>query len=188
MWSNCTFFQDWMCLAFHRLIKNSNASSTLWFLCNFWYSLHFQSLSSRLYAVIIHVFLANKSCGFIAFFMKSKLFILVNDLFHTVAIGITLIMLRITTLRGRLKCYFTTFFGGFYFFLTCLCLLLSNRNLDLKKPIYQKACVYGHFKPGFTWEDPKPLVYKSDSGNVWEKLQPWSRQNWFNLQLILNKA
>ena len=33
------------------------------------------------------------------------------------------------------------------------------RDLDLKKPIYQKTCVYGHFKPGFTWEEPKKLVF-----------------------------
>jgi len=33
------------------------------------------------------------------------------------------------------------------------------RDLDLKKPIYQKTCTYGHFKPGFTWEVPKNLVY-----------------------------
>lgn len=31
------------------------------------------------------------------------------------------------------------------------------RELDLKKPIYTDTCVYGHFKPGFTWEVPKPL-------------------------------
>jgi len=33
------------------------------------------------------------------------------------------------------------------------------KELDLKKPIYQEACVYGHFKPGFTWEVSKHLVY-----------------------------
>lgn len=33
------------------------------------------------------------------------------------------------------------------------------RALDLKKPIYQDSCVYGHFKPGFSWEVPKELVY-----------------------------
>ncbi|XP_031569423.1 S-adenosylmethionine synthase-like [Actinia tenebrosa] len=33
------------------------------------------------------------------------------------------------------------------------------KDLDLKKPIYQKTCVYGHFKEGFTWEVPKPLKY-----------------------------
>lgn len=33
------------------------------------------------------------------------------------------------------------------------------RELDLKKPIYQKTSTYGHFKPGFTWETPKKLVY-----------------------------
>ncbi|XP_068707272.1 S-adenosylmethionine synthase-like [Montipora capricornis] len=31
------------------------------------------------------------------------------------------------------------------------------KELDLKKPIYQETCVYGHFKPGFTWENPKEL-------------------------------
>lgn len=33
------------------------------------------------------------------------------------------------------------------------------RDLDLKKPIYQKTCVYGHFKPGFTWEVPKEINF-----------------------------
>lgn len=33
------------------------------------------------------------------------------------------------------------------------------KELDLKKPIYAKTCVYGHFKPGFTWENPKELIY-----------------------------
>lgn len=33
------------------------------------------------------------------------------------------------------------------------------RDLDLKKPIYQDTCTYGHFKPGFTWENPKQLLY-----------------------------
>jgi len=33
------------------------------------------------------------------------------------------------------------------------------RELNLKKPIYQKTSTYGHFKPGFTWEVPKKLVY-----------------------------
>ncbi|RMX38783.1 hypothetical protein pdam_00025381, partial [Pocillopora damicornis] len=28
-----------------------------------------------------------------------------------------------------------------------------------KRPIYQEACVYGHFKPGFSWEVPKELAY-----------------------------
>jgi S-adenosylmethionine synthetase len=31
------------------------------------------------------------------------------------------------------------------------------RDLDLKKPIYQSTSTYGHFKEGFTWENPKPL-------------------------------
>ncbi|XP_031573162.1 S-adenosylmethionine synthase-like [Actinia tenebrosa] len=34
------------------------------------------------------------------------------------------------------------------------------KDLDLKKPIYQGSCVYGHFKPGFPWEVPKPLNYE----------------------------
>lgn len=33
------------------------------------------------------------------------------------------------------------------------------RELNLKNPIYQKTCVYGHFKPGFTWETPKKLKF-----------------------------
>lgn len=33
------------------------------------------------------------------------------------------------------------------------------RDLDLKKPIYQKTCAYGHFKPGFSWEVPKKINY-----------------------------
>jgi len=33
------------------------------------------------------------------------------------------------------------------------------RELDLKKPIYQSTSTYGHFKPGFTWETPKKLVF-----------------------------
>lgn len=32
------------------------------------------------------------------------------------------------------------------------------RDLQLRKPIYQKTASYGHFKAGFTWEDPKKLV------------------------------
>jgi len=31
------------------------------------------------------------------------------------------------------------------------------KDLDLKKPVYQKSCVYGHFKHGFSWEVPKDL-------------------------------
>jgi len=31
------------------------------------------------------------------------------------------------------------------------------RDLDLKKPIYESTSTYGHFKPGFTWENPKTL-------------------------------
>jgi len=33
------------------------------------------------------------------------------------------------------------------------------RDLDLKKPIYESTCTYGHFKPGFTWETPKKLDF-----------------------------
>lgn len=33
------------------------------------------------------------------------------------------------------------------------------KNLDLKKPIYQKTACYGHFgRPEFSWEQPKKLV------------------------------
>ncbi|CAB3987334.1 S-adenosylmethionine synthase-like [Paramuricea clavata] len=34
------------------------------------------------------------------------------------------------------------------------------RDLKLKRPIFEKTCIYGHFKPGvdFTWEHPKELV------------------------------
>eukprot|EP00794_Sanderia_malayensis_P016807 gene16807-18503_t len=31
------------------------------------------------------------------------------------------------------------------------------KELGLKKPIYKDSCIYGHFKPGFTWEVPKKL-------------------------------
>eukprot|EP00112_Aurelia_sp_Birch-Aquarium-sp1_P015768 Seg352.4 transcript_id=Seg352.4/GoldUCD/mRNA.D3Y31 product="S-adenosylmethionine synthase isoform type-2" protein_id=Seg352.4/GoldUCD/D3Y31 len=31
------------------------------------------------------------------------------------------------------------------------------RELGLRKPIYRDTCIYGHFKPGFTWEEPKKL-------------------------------
>ncbi|XP_028399586.1 S-adenosylmethionine synthase-like [Dendronephthya gigantea] len=35
------------------------------------------------------------------------------------------------------------------------------RDLKLKRPIFEKTCIYGHFKPGndFTWEHPKKLVF-----------------------------
>jgi len=33
------------------------------------------------------------------------------------------------------------------------------RDLDLKKPIYESTCTYGHFKPGFSWEVPKKLEF-----------------------------
>lgn len=36
----------------------------------------------------------------------------------------------------------------------------SFRELDLKRPIYQKTACYGHFgREEFTWEIPKKLVY-----------------------------
>lgn len=35
------------------------------------------------------------------------------------------------------------------------------RDLQLKRPIFEKSCIYGHFKPGdeFTWEKPKKLAF-----------------------------
>lgn len=34
------------------------------------------------------------------------------------------------------------------------------RDLDLKRPIYQKTACYGHFgRPDFSWEEPKKLVF-----------------------------
>merc|ERR1712151_395543 len=34
------------------------------------------------------------------------------------------------------------------------------KELDLKKPIYQKTSAYGHFgREGFTWETPKKLIF-----------------------------
>jgi S-adenosylmethionine synthetase len=34
------------------------------------------------------------------------------------------------------------------------------KELDLKRPIYQKTASYGHFgRPDFTWEQAKKLVY-----------------------------
>ena len=42
------------------------------------------------------------------------------------------------------------------------------KQLDLKKPIYQKTAAYGHFgrnEPGFTWEiTDKADVLKKDAG------------------------
>lgn len=36
----------------------------------------------------------------------------------------------------------------------------SHRDLDLKKPIYQKTACYGHFgRNEFSWEVPKKLVF-----------------------------
>lgn len=31
------------------------------------------------------------------------------------------------------------------------------RDLDLRKPIFQSTSIFGHFKPGFSWEVPKKL-------------------------------
>lgn len=33
------------------------------------------------------------------------------------------------------------------------------RDLDLRKPIFKSTSVFGHFKPGFTWEVPKKLDF-----------------------------
>lgn len=70
---------------------------------------------------------------------------------------------------------------GSYFLWKSLCLFWFFRQLDLKKPIYQEACVYGHFKPGFTWEVPKKLVYKSGPGNAWGK-QRWRQKKTKRIQ------
>lgn len=41
-----------------------------------------------------------------------------------------------------------------------LCLLYDSRELDLKKPIYQRTAAYGHFgRESFPWEVPKKLKY-----------------------------
>lgn len=38
----------------------------------------------------------------------------------------------------------------------CVC----SRELDLKKPIYQKTACYGHFgRDSFPWEVPRKLKY-----------------------------
>jgi len=38
--------------------------------------------------------------------------------------------------------------------------VLCSRDLDLKRPIYQKTACYGHFgRPDFSWEEPKKLVF-----------------------------
>lgn len=43
----------------------------------------------------------------------------------------------------------------YYFFFN-----YSHRDLDLKKPIYQKTACYGHFgRNEFSWEVPKKLVF-----------------------------
>lgn len=41
-----------------------------------------------------------------------------------------------------------------------LLVFTSCRDLDLKRPIYQKTACYGHFgRPEFSWEQPKILHY-----------------------------
>lgn len=46
---------------------------------------------------------------------------------------------------------------------TLLCFLCS-RELDLKKPIYQRTAAYGHFgREAFPWEVPKKLKYWTPS-------------------------
>ena len=42
---------------------------------------------------------------------------------------------------------------------SCCSFSFLSRELDLKKPIYETTCTYGHFKPGFTWEVPKKLKF-----------------------------
>lgn len=47
---------------------------------------------------------------------------------------------------------------GFNKYLTSIILCL--RDLDLKKPIYQRTASYGHFgRDVFSWEVPKKLKY-----------------------------
>lgn len=39
-------------------------------------------------------------------------------------------------------------------------LLFTNRELDLKKPIYKDTSCYGHFgRDEFSWEKPKTLEF-----------------------------
>ena len=39
--------------------------------------------------------------------------------------------------------------------------VFACRELDLKRPIYQKTAAYGHFgRPEFTWEQPRKLAYQ----------------------------
>lgn len=54
--------------------------------------------------------------------------------------------------------------GAFCFVLGECCVLsyglVYSRDLDLKKPIYQKTAAYGHFgRNNFPWEVPKKLKY-----------------------------
>ncbi|MBN3319303.1 METK2 synthase, partial [Atractosteus spatula] len=38
--------------------------------------------------------------------------------------------------------------------------IVYSRDLDLKKPIYQRTAAYGHFgRDSFPWEVPKKLKY-----------------------------
>jgi len=40
------------------------------------------------------------------------------------------------------------------------CGLVYSRDLDLKKPLYQRTAAYGHFgRDSFPWEVPKKLKY-----------------------------
>lgn len=37
---------------------------------------------------------------------------------------------------------------------------MCSRELELKKPVYQKTAAYGHFgRDSFSWEVPKKLYY-----------------------------
>ena len=39
-------------------------------------------------------------------------------------------------------------------------LIMYSRELDLKKPFYQRTAAYGHFgRDAFPWEVPKKLKY-----------------------------
>lgn len=47
-----------------------------------------------------------------------------------------------------------------YLFTQHLIVFLCSRELDLKKPIYQRTAAYGHFgREAFPWEVPKKLKY-----------------------------
>lgn len=52
------------------------------------------------------------------------------------------------------------FGGGGEFLLRLNMLIMYSRDLDLKKPFYQKTAAYGHFgRDSFPWEVPKKLKY-----------------------------